>query len=55
MIGKFRMPYFSQLRERMGKLDVGTDQGGMILVSDRKCSRILVADATGLKQHNRGE
>ena len=39
----------------MGRLDVSTYQGGMIAVSDPKHSRILAADATGLKQHNRGE
>ena len=55
MIGEPRTPSFSQLRKRMGKLDVSTSQGGMITVSDPKHSRILAADATGLKQHNRGE
>ena len=39
----------------MGRLDVSTYQGGMITVSDPKHSKILAADATGLKQHNRGE
>ena len=55
MIGESRTPTFSQLRKRIGNLDMDTDQGGMITVSDRKRSRILAADATGLKQHNRGE
>ena len=55
MIGEPRTPSFSQLRKRMGRLDVSTYQGGMITVSDPKRSRILAADATGLKQHNRGE
>ena len=55
MIGESKTPSFSQLRKRMGKLDVSTDQGGVITVSDPKHSRILAADATGLKQHNRGE
>ena len=55
MIGYSRTPSFSQLRKRMGRLDVSTYQGGMIAVSDPKHSRILAADATGLKQHNRGE
>ena len=55
MIGESRTPSFSQLRKRMGRLDVSTYQGGMITVSDPKHSKILAADATGLKQHNRGE
>ena len=55
MIGESRTPSFSQLRKRMGRLDVSTYQGGMITVSDPGQSRILAADATGLKQHNRGE
>ena len=55
MIGESRTPSFSQLRRRMGGLDVGTNQGGTITVSDQKHSRILAADAAGLKQHNRGE
>ena len=55
MIGESRTPSFSQLRKRMGRLDVSTYQGGMITVSDPKHSRILAADATGLKQHNRSE
>ena len=55
MIGEPKTPSFSQLRKRMGRLDVNTYQGGMIAVSDPKHSRILAADATGLKQHNRGE
>ena len=55
MIGESKTPSFSQLRKRMGKLDVNTDQCGMITVSDRKRSRILAVDASGLKLHNRGE
>ena len=55
MIGESKTPSFSQLRKRMGRLDVSTDQGGVITVSDPKHPRILAADATGLKQHNRGE
>ena len=39
----------------MGRLDVSTYQGRTITVSDPKHSRIPAADATGLKQHNRGE
>ena len=49
MIGEPRTPSFSQLRKRMGGLDVNIDQGGMITVSDPKHSKILAADATGLK------
>ena len=55
MIGESRTPSFSQLRKRMGQLDVSTYQGGMITVSDPEQSRVLAADATGLKQYNRGE
>ena len=39
----------------MGKLDVSTNRSGMLTVSDPKHARILAADATGLKQHNKGE
>lgn len=49
------MPSFSQLRKRTGRLDAGTYRGGTVTVSDRTHSRILAADATGLKRHNRGE
>ena len=55
MIGESRTPSFSQLRKRMGRLDVSTYQGGMVTVSDPEHSRVLAVDATGLKQHNRGE
>ena len=55
MIGESKTPSFSQLRKRIGRLDVNTYQGGMITVSDPNHSRILAADATGLKRHNRGE
>ena len=55
MIGESKTPSFSQLRKRMGRLDVSTDQGVVITVSDPKRSRILAVNATGLKQHNRGE
>ena len=54
MIWKSRTPSFSQLRKRMGKLDVSTSQGGMITVSDRRHPKIRAAGATGIKQHNRG-
>ena len=55
MIGESRTPSFSQLRKRMERLDVSTYQGGMVTVSDPEHSRILAADATELKRHNRGE
>ena len=55
MIGESRTPFLSQLRKRMGRLDVGTYQGGVMTVPDPRHSRILAADATGLTQHNRGE
>ena len=55
MIGEPRTPSFSQPRKRMRMLDVSTYQGGMITVSGPKRSMILAADATRLKQHNRGE
>ena len=38
-------------RKRIGRLDVNTEQGGVIAASDRKNSKILAADAAGLKQH----
>ena len=50
-----RMHSFSQLRKRMGRLDVSTNRGGVITVPDPNHSRILAADATGLKQHSTGE
>ena len=53
MIGESR-PSLSQLRKRMGRLDVGTHRDGMMAVSDPKHSGILAAGATGLKQYNRG-
>ena len=55
MIGEYRTPSFSQLRKRIWRLDVNTYQGGMITVSNPGHSRILAADATEIKQHNRGE
>ncbi|MBI1658900.1 MAG: hypothetical protein IS632_09065 [Thaumarchaeota archaeon] len=51
--GESGTPSFSQLRKRMGRLDVGTYRGGMIAVSDPTHSRVPAADATG-PQHNRG-
>ena len=55
MLGESKTPSFSQLRKRMERLDVSTYRSGVITVSDPKHSRILAADMTGLKQHNRGE
>ena len=55
MVGESQTPSFSQLYKRINRLDVDTDQTGVVTVSDRKHSRILAADATGLKRHNRGE
>ena len=55
MAGESQTPSFSQLYERINRLDVNTDQSGVVTVSDRGHSRILAADATGLKRHNRGE
>ena len=46
MIGESRTPPFSQLRKRMGRLDAGTNRGGVITMSDPKHSGILAADAT---------
>ena len=55
MVGESQTPSFSQLYKRINRLDVNTDQSGVVTVSDRRHSRILAADATGLKRHNRGE
>ena len=55
MIGESRAPSFSQLRMRMGGLDVSTYRSEMVTVPDRTHSRILAADATGLKRHDTGE
>ena len=55
MIGESKTPSFSQLYKRIARLDVNIDQSEMVVVSDKVHSRILAVDATGLKQHNRGE
>ncbi len=55
MIGESNTPSFSHIRKRIGMLDVNINQNEMITVSNKKRSRILAVDATGLKQHNRGE
>ncbi len=57
MVGESNTPVFSQLYKRISKLgaDINRDPGGVVTVSDKKRSRILALDASGLKQHNRGE
>ena len=54
-IGESQTPSFSQLSNRMSGLDVSADQSEVVTISDRKHSKILAIDATGLKRHNRGE
>ena len=57
MVGESNTPVFSQLYKRISRLDadINRDPGGVVTVSDKKRSRILALDASGLKQHNRGE
>ena len=57
MIGESNTPVFSQLYKRISRLDadINRDPSGVVTVSDKKRSRILALDASGLKQHNRGE
>ena len=57
MIGASNTPVFSQLYKRISRLDadISRDPGGVVTVSDKRGSRILALDASGLKQHNRGE
>ena len=57
MVGRSNTPAFSQLCKRINRLDadVNGDSNGVVTVSDKKRSRILALDASGLKQHNRGE
>ncbi len=61
MVGKmlrgYDTPVFSQMCKRINKLDVDIRRGpnGFVTVSDRKRSRVLALDASGLKQHSRGE
>ena len=57
MIGRSNAPVFSQLCKRINGLDADIRRGpdGMVTVSDRKGPRVLALDASGLKQHNRGE
>ena len=40
MIGESKTSSFNQLRKRVGKLDVDTDQDGLIIMSDRKHHRV---------------
>ena len=57
MVGRSNTPAFSQLYKRIGRLDadINLDSSGVVTVSDRRSRRILALDASGLKQHNRGE
>ena len=57
MIGESNTPVFSQLYKRISRLDadINRDPGGVVTVSDKKSRRVLALDASGLKQHNRGE
>ena len=57
MAGRSNTPAYSQLYKRITKLDadISRGSGGVVTVSDRKSRRILALDASGLKQHNRGE
>ena len=54
MIRAFRMPFFSQIRKRMGRLDVSTYQSGMITVPAGHTSG-WSPEATWLDMLNRGE
>ena len=47
-------PCYTTAFRRMQKLDVDI-AGNMITVRDRPGNLVMIADATGLKQHNRGE
>ena len=57
MVGGSNTPAYSQLYKRINRLDadIRRNPDGMVTVSDRKGSRMLALDASGLKQHNRGE
>ena len=57
MAGRSNTPAYSQLYKRITGLDadISRDSGCVVTVSDRKSRRILALDASGLKQHNRGE
>ena len=57
MAGRSNTPAYSQLYKRITGLDadISRGSGGVVTVSDRKSRRILALDASGLKQHNRGE
>ncbi len=57
MVGESNTPVFSQLYKRISRLgaDINRDPDGVVTVSDKKRTRILALDASGLKQHNRGE
>ncbi len=55
--GRSNTPSFSQFCKRINRLDADVCRGpdGMVTVSDRRGPRVLALDASGLKQHNRGE
>lgn len=57
MVGRSNTPAYSQMYKRIMKLDadINRDSDGVVTVSDKKRSRVLALDASGLKQHNRGE
>ena len=56
MIGEANTPVFSQLYKRINKLDVDIqNSNGIVTITDRNAHRMLAADSSGLKQHNRGE
>ena len=47
-------PCYTTIFRRMQKLDVDIAEN-IITVRDKTCNLVMIADATGLKQHNRGE
>ncbi len=57
VVGESNTPVFSQLYKQISGLgaDINRDPDGVVTVSDKKRSRILALDASGLKQHNRSE
>jgi len=54
MLGDHASPSYPTLYRRMQRLDVEVG-GGTATVRDPDRRMVMVADATGLKQHNRGE
>ncbi len=47
-------PCYTTIFRRIQKLDVDIAEN-IITVRDKSCNLVMIADATGLKQHNRGE